>query len=588
MVEVLGAVFALVAIIQRHGGSTDDRLSSLISFATTADPSAEGVFESLRTVDRGAVHAVLDLILGIDESERPQAFEWLLSRYDEQRGRLGDGVDVQTAVLGALLSDEGGVVYDPCAGSGGFLLAAAEAMGEGPELFGQEADPATARIARQRFLLRAIPVSLTTGDTLANDRLSSLRADLVVCGPPHQVKRSWRPEAYGDPRWVLGPPPKTTDFVWLQHALHHLAEEGRAYVFLPPGSLFRAGEERDLRRRLLRMGAVEAVVSLPAGSAPQTGIPIVLWVLRRPEALNGRDAVLLVDSMSPAPMSRAEFVADSIPRFTALLRRWRRGGRLANEDLAIAAAVGVEDLLADGVNMVPARWIHQELSPGQREEREQTFREELTETQKNRRLIGSKLAVDPPTEAPSARWVTVRGLVQDGLATIVRGVSLKREDLLSSGVQVLRARDLSAPEGDRVFVSTTAASALPLTRAGDIVISPVSGPIEAAVDCDGGNVIASPLQVLRLAEGVMDPEVVAAFLESERNRRFLTGSSYARLSVRDLEIPLLPSPDIAPLQHSLEALRDQEQIALDLVASARGLRRSLVSLASPADLGKGV
>jgi hypothetical protein len=293
--------------------------------------------------------------------------------------------------------------------------------------------------------------------------------------------------------------------------------------------------------------------------------------------------------MASAPMSRAEFVADSIPRLTSLLRRWRKDRRLASDDLAIAAAVRVEDLLAEDANMVPARWIHQELSAEQREEQRRAFQEGLAGTQKSRRAISAKLSIDPPPEASSAEWVTVQSLVRDGLATIVRGVSLKREDLLSSGVRVLRARDLSAPEGkDRVHVSAKAASLLPLTEAGDIVISPVSGPIKAVVDREGGNVLASPLQALRLADGVIDPEVAAAFLESERNRRFLTGTSHARLAVRDLEIPLLSPKDAAVLRRALGALSDQERIALDLVSSAQDLRRTLVSLASPADVGKEV
>jgi hypothetical protein len=586
--EMLGAALALAAVVQRQGGLADSELSSLISIATAADPSVEGVFESLRTVDRDTVDAVLDLVLSIDAAERPQSFEWLLARYDEQRGRFGDGSgEVQTAVLAALLSGEEGVVYDPCAGSGGFLLAAAKALRKGPGLFAQEANSATARIARQRFLVHGFPASVATGETLANDHWADLRADFVVCDPPYQMKRSWPSGAYDDPRWVLGPPPKVTDFAWLQQALYHLADDGRAYVFLPPGSLFRSGEEGNLRGRLLRTGAVEAVVSLPAGSAPQTGIPIVLWVLRRPEAVAESDSVLLLDSMASAPMSRAEFVADSIPQLTSLLWRWRKDHCLTSKDQTIAAAVRVEDLLAENANMVPARWIHQELSSEQREEQRQAFREGLAAAQKSRRAISAKLTLDPPPETSSTGWVTVESLVRDGLATIVRGASLKREDLLSSGVRVLRAQDLSAPGGkDRVHVSTKAASLLPLTEAGDVVISPVSGPIRAVVDREGGNVLASPLQALRLVDGVMDPEVVAAFLENERNWRFLTGSSYARLSVRDLEIPLLPPQDAAALQRALGALNDQERIALDLVSSAKELRRALVSLASPAEVGK--
>ena len=77
-----------------------------------------------------------------------------------------------------------------------------------------------------------------------------------------------------------------------------------------------------------------------------------------------------------------------------------------------------------------------------------------------------------------------------------------------------------------------------MTKAGDIVVSPVGGPARAFVDHEGGHALARPVQALRLSEGFMAPEVVAAFLESERNRRFVTGSVMPRVSVRDLEVPM--------------------------------------------------
>jgi hypothetical protein len=593
MTETLGAAFGLAAALASRQELLLDRardLSGTIAAVEAADPRLEDIFRPLLAVHRNSADRVLSLILEIPEQERPECFDWLLSRYNEQQGGLGHGSsEVQTALLSALTEGAEGVVYDPAAGSGGFLLAAARSMKGDFRIFGQEVHAATARIARQRFLVYGATVSMATGDTLCDDKWPDLGADVVICDPPYQAKRSWSAAAADDPRWIFGHPPKVADFAWLQHAVHHLAEGGRAYVFLPPGSLFRAGEERNLRNRLLAHGMVEAVVSLPAGSSPHTGIPLVLWILRRPRSASEQDAVLLVDPLAANAVSRAEFVADSIPYLASLLRGWRGKGTLSKQDESIAAAVSVEELLADDANLVPARWLNQDLPPQRREEQEKAAEQDLAVLRKRRRALCAKLDIEIPLEPPTAEWTTIGHLVRDGIVEIVTGSPVKADDFLSRGVRVFRPRDVSASgpaAGTAVYVSREAASRMRVTRAGDIVVSPVGGLARAFVDRQGGHVLARPVQALRLADGWMDPEVVAAYLESERNRRFVTGSSMPRVSLRDLEVPLLSADDAAALRCALEALGEQERAARELVSSAQGLRQTLVSLASPGEAGK--
>ncbi len=588
MMEALGAAFSLAAAAGRQGLSLDPGADLLAASAAikAADPHLEDIVEPLSAVRRASADRVLSLVLEIPEQERAKSFDWLL---DKQQGEPPYGSSsAQTALVSALVEDTGGVVYDPAAGSGGFLLTAAGSMRGNPQVFGQEINAATARVARQRFLIHEIDVSMATGDALLDDEWPDLRADVVVCDPPYQVKRHWPAVAARDPRWILGPPPKVTDFAWLQQALHHLAEDGRAYVFLPPGSLFRAGPERDLRSQLLAKGLVEAVVSLPSGSSPNTAIPLVLWILRHAESAPKRDTVLLVDPLAASEVSRAEFIADSIPHLASLLREWKRTGELSKEDEAIAATVSVGALLAEDANMVPARWMRHDLPAERRDEQEKEAERDLATIRKSRRTLRADLDIEVPREVAAGEWTTIDHLVRAGAAEILTGSPVKADDFLSRGVRVFRPRDVSASgpvDSTAVYVSTKAASRMTVTKAGDIVVSPVGGPARAFVDRHGGNVLARPVQALRLV-GSMDPEVVAAFLESERNRRFVTGSSMPRVSLRDLEVPLLSREDAAELRHALEALGEQERAARELVSSAQDLRQTLVNLTSRDDAGK--
>lgn len=595
MTEVLGAALALVALGHRQGwiaaGTRD--LDGLLAASAIFDLALDDLWEPLREIDRNRAAEVLALALDIEEDELPESFEWLLARYNQQQGRRGEGSsgETQVALLLALIEGRAGVLYDPAAGSGGFLLAAANAIAGEAELVGQEINAATARIARQRFLVHGTPVSLAGGDTLSGDAWPELRADLVVCDPPYQQQRSWPVGAETDPRWALGFPAKATDMAWLQHALYHLVPDGRAYVFLPPGSLFRGGRERGLRSNLLTSGAVEAVVSLPAGSASNTSIPLVLWILRRPRLDGAREPVLLVDATAAESVGIEQFVAAAIPRVASVVHRWRGGGQLAEEDRAVAAAVPIEELIQDDANMVPARWIHQELTEAQRAEQKSKLDSALRVSREARRALRGELELDV-SEDFSADWVTVKRLVEDGLVEIVGGASIKPDDSLAEGIQMLRTRDIYPRLGDRsapAYVSPELGSKLTLTQPGDIVVSPASGKLKTFVDREGGRALARPLQALRLLREFMDPEVVAAFLESARNRRFVTGSTYARISLRDLELPLLNVRDCEKLAMALETLDKQERVAVELAESAQVLRQTLVSLGTPAtEDGKGV
>ena len=119
-----------------------------------------------------------------------------------------------------------------------------------------------------------------------------------------------------------------------------------------------------------------------------------------------------------------------------------------------------------------------------------------------------------------------------------------------------------------------------LTQPGDVIVAPAGRHLVAVVDDTGGRVLAASLQGLRLLDGSMGPELVAAFLESPRNRRLLTGTTRASVRLRDLEIPLLPRGEARELGAALEALAKQERLARRICADTERLRELLLSLAS--------
>jgi type I restriction enzyme M protein len=71
------------------------------------------------------------------------------------------------------------------------------------------------------------------------------------------------------------------DSLWIQQAISHLNETGKAYILLPQGILFRGGYDANVREYLLENELLEAVIGLPAAILDGTSIPPVILVLNK-------------------------------------------------------------------------------------------------------------------------------------------------------------------------------------------------------------------------------------------------------------------------------------------------------------------
>ena len=70
------------------------------------------------------------------------------------------------------------------------------------------------------------------------------------------------------------PPTSKGDYAFVLHMLSSLdAENGRMAVVLPHGVLFRGASEGKIRRQLVEMNLLDAVIGLPANLFYGTGIP---------------------------------------------------------------------------------------------------------------------------------------------------------------------------------------------------------------------------------------------------------------------------------------------------------------------------
>src|SRR3954470_15302403 len=186
-------------------------------------------------------------------------------------------------------------LLDPACGTGALLCAVSPRPDQ--ELYAQDSVPELAALTALRLALHSpATVRGAMGDTLRADAHPGLRADAVLCHPPFNERNWGHDELAYDPRWEYGFPARNeSELAWVQHALARLKDGGTAVLLMPPAAASRRSGRR-VRADLLRRGALRAVVALPAGAAPPYGIPLHLWVLRRPEGGAPSPHLLLVDT----------------------------------------------------------------------------------------------------------------------------------------------------------------------------------------------------------------------------------------------------------------------------------------------------
>lgn len=361
------------------------------------------------------------------------AFEFLLGRHLDANPRQYTLTPPGPAALMAALAGPAATVLDPACGTGALLAAALSAPGDAAAgrprpraLHGQDADPDLAALTALRLALSGeADVRVLAGDTLRADAFPALTADAVLCHPPFNERNWGHDELAYDPRWEYGFPARTeSELAWVQHALARLRPGGTAVLLMPPAAASRRSGRR-IRADLLRRGALRAVVALPAGAAPPYGIPLHLWVLRRPAPGERPPAELLLVDTAPDHTTGASAGRDRLdwPAVeTAVLDAWRpfdRDGALA-ETPGESRGVPVVELLDDDVDLTPARHLP---PPAAAEGAAQLsgVRERLTETLRRTRELTPPPAVGPTPGG--LRWpaTTVGELARAGALTLRAG-----------------------------------------------------------------------------------------------------------------------------------------------------------------------
>ena len=225
------------------------------------------------------------------------AYEYLIGEFADSAGKKGGEFytprDVVRLMVRIIKPQEAMRIYDPCVGSGGMLILSkqyVEEYGGNPSnvsLYGQDNNGGVWAICKMNMILHGIPdANIQNEDVLMNplhlDAGELMRFDRVITNPPFSQNYSKEGMKFPE-RFPYGFCPETgkkSDLMFFQHMLAVLRPGGMMATVMPHGVLFRGGEEKKIRTKILEADILEAVISLPPNLFYGTGIPACIMICR--------------------------------------------------------------------------------------------------------------------------------------------------------------------------------------------------------------------------------------------------------------------------------------------------------------------
>lgn len=261
-----------------------------------------------------------------DSDTKGDLFEYVLKQI-KQAGELGQfrtPRHIIRAIVGMIDPKIGETVYDPAAGTAGFLVAAynhirlansspagiqdaeidgkIQRRGIGDKLssaqsstlvsktfYGNDVDPQMVRLATMNLTLRGLPnVRILLRNVLTTSLDSEKKAELqlpdegyhvVLANPPFAGKID-SDRVVDD---VKVGNAKSTEVLFLKYMMESLCSGGRCGVIAPEGLLFGStGAHKEIRRQLIENNRLEAVMSLPGGVfQPYSGVKTSVLLFKK-------------------------------------------------------------------------------------------------------------------------------------------------------------------------------------------------------------------------------------------------------------------------------------------------------------------
>lgn len=288
-------------------------------------------------------------------------------------------------LIAAMIEPYAGSLYDPCCGSGGMFIQSAEIVKakqgnlKGINVYGQEKEPATYRLAKMNLVLRGISYNLgkESDSSFTHDLHKGEHFDYIMANPPFNLKNWYNENLRNDPRWTdyQVPPASNANYAWILHILHHLQENSGVAGFLLANGALNDEDTLEIRKKLIQNDKVEAIIVLPRQLFITTDISVTLWILNQNkkggkyhdrELRNREHEILFMDlrqwtENSVKGESKKKVLLDSaqIEKAAKIYHTWQEEGTdgKAYAVPELYRSVGIEEIEQNNWTLIPSRYI---------------------------------------------------------------------------------------------------------------------------------------------------------------------------------------------------------------------------------------
>lgn len=288
-------------------------------------------------------------------------------------------------LIAAMIEPFDGTLYDPCCGSGGMFIQSTDLVKAKKgdisriNIYGQEKEPATYRLAKMNLALRGISHNLggEADSSFSHDLHKGLYFNYIMANPPFNLKGWFDENLRGDSRWTdyATPPEANANYAWILHILSHLKPLDGVAGFLLANGALGDSDTVGIRRQLIQNDKVEAIVILPRELFITTDISVTLWILNQNKKggdyhgrklRNREHEILFMDlrTWSENPVKneskkKVRLVTEQIERAASIYHAWQDEGTDGSryEVPELYRSVGMAEIEKNGWSLIPSKYI---------------------------------------------------------------------------------------------------------------------------------------------------------------------------------------------------------------------------------------
>ena len=356
-----------------------------------------GVLPRTYTAIEDSILVELIRLLGPVEIEGDafgKVYEYFLGNFAMREGQRGGVFYTPTGIVRLIveiIEPYHGRIYDPACGSGGMFVQSAEFVtaherrpSDELSVFGIEKDATTLKLAKMNLAVHGVGGDILEANTYYTDpheatpKKGSGRFDFVMANPPFNVSGVDKERLEDDPRFALGlPNPDNANYIWIQTFYSALNETGRAGFVMANSAGDARGTELEIRKQLIKAGAVDVIVSVASNFFYTVTLPCTLWFFDRGKPEERKDTVLFIDARHhyhQIDRAHREWIPEQVEFLSNIARLYREEEpefdkrsedlmletfpEMVYQDVAgLCRVATIEEIEAQGWSLNPGRYV---------------------------------------------------------------------------------------------------------------------------------------------------------------------------------------------------------------------------------------